>query len=133
MDGGGRILRSLSEALGLGSIAWNSPLLAPAGFPGYSPPPRFFPASGTQTQPCPARPTRPSTLIGFARRRGTSLLVFSLIGTSIAYGAIRGGGYAVFVEQYGTPADIVARTIGFPVAAVVITGESGLTESEILE
>src|SRR3954452_20825168 len=99
MDGGGRILRSLSEALGLGSIAWNRPLLAPAGFPGYLPSPRFVLASGTQTQPRPARPTRPSRFIDFARRRGTPLLVFSLIGTSIAYGTIRGGGYAVFVEQ----------------------------------
>ncbi|MBV9971184.1 MAG: FtsQ-type POTRA domain-containing protein, partial [Xanthobacteraceae bacterium] len=123
----------MSEAFGLGSIGWNRPLLAPAGFPGYSPRPRFVPAAGPQTQQRPVRPTRPSRLIDFARRRGTPLLVFSLIGTSIAYGAIRGGGYAVFVEQYGTPGDIIARNVGFPVSAVVITGENGLTEAEIFE
>jgi cell division protein FtsQ len=71
--------------------------------------------------------------VDFARRRGTALLVFSLIGTSISYGAVRGGGYAAFVEQYGTPADMVARNIGFAISAVTITGQSGLTESEVLE
>jgi cell division protein FtsQ len=71
--------------------------------------------------------------VDFARRRGTALLVFSLIGTSIGYGAVRGGGYAAFVEQYGTPANVVARNIGFAISAVTITGQSGLTESEVLE
>jgi cell division protein FtsQ len=71
--------------------------------------------------------------VDFARRRGTPLLVFSLIGTSIGYGAVRGGSYAAFVEQYGQPADIIARNTGFPIAAVTITGQSGLTEAEILD
>jgi cell division protein FtsQ len=134
MDGGGRILRSLSEAFGLGSIAWDRPLLAAAGFPAPSAPSAFFLSTGARTQPARVlRPFRPSRFVDFARRRGTALLVFSLIGTSIAYGGIRGGGYATFVEQYGTPADIIARNIGFPVSAVTITGQSGLTDSEVLE
>jgi cell division protein FtsQ len=134
MDGGGRILRSLSEAFGLGSIAWDRPLLAAAGFPAHSAPSGFFVSAGARTQPARLlRPFRHSRLVDFARRRGTALLVFSLIGTSIAYGGIRGGGYATFVEQYGTPADIIARNIGFPVSAVTITGQSGLTDSEVLE
>jgi cell division protein FtsQ len=134
MDGGGRILRSLSEAFGLSSIAWDRPLLAAAGFPGHSATSPFFRSAGAPTQPArTTRAFRKSWLLDFARRRGTPLLVFSLIGTSIAYGAIRGGGYAAFVEQYGTPGDIVARNIGFPVSAVAITGESGLTQSEVLE
>jgi cell division protein FtsQ len=56
-----------------------------------------------------------------------------LIGASIGYGAIRGGAYSAFVEQYGTPADIIARNVGFPVSTVTIIGQSGLTESEILD
>lgn len=140
MDGGGRILRSLSEALGLGSTAWDRPLLAAAGFPVGSATSPFFPPAVRQTQPTrPVRSFRHSRFVDFAgfvdfaRRRGTALLVTSLIGASIAYGGIRGGGYAAFVDEYGTPADIIARNIGFPVSAVTITGQSGLTDSEILE
>ena len=134
MDGGGRILRSLSEAFGLSSIAWNGPLFAAPGFSARSLQPPFSLSPGTRTQPARSGSAfRQSRILDFARRRGTPLLVFSLIGTSIAYGAIRGGGYAAFVEQYGTPADIIARNIGFPISAVAVTGESGLTQSEILE
>jgi cell division protein FtsQ len=134
MDGGGRILRSLSEALGLGSIAWNGPLLTAAGFPARSAASPFFPPAVRQMQPArPVRSFRHSRFADFARRRGTALLITSLIGASIAYGGIRGGGYADFVEEYGTPGDIIARNIGFPISAVTITGESGLTEAEVLE
>ena len=134
MDGGGRILRSLSEAFGLGSIAWNRPLLAGFGFTAQSAPSPFFLSASAPTQPArPARNFRESRFVDFARRRGTPLLVFSLIGTSIAYGTVRGGGYAAFVEQYGSPADIIARNIGFPISAVAISGESGLTQAEVLE
>jgi cell division protein FtsQ len=124
----------LSEAFGLGSIAWDRPLLAAAGFPAHSAPSAFFRSASAPTQPArTARSFRKSWFVDFARRRGTPLLVFSLIGTSIAYGAIRGGAYAAFIEQYGTPGDIVARNIGFPVSAVAITGESGLTQLEVLD
>jgi cell division protein FtsQ len=134
MDGGGRILRSLSEALRLGSIVAERPLLAAIGFPAQSLAFPFALPSRTPTQATlPARPSRHSNIVDFARRRGTALLVFSLIGTSIGYGAVRGGGYAAFVEQYGTPGDIISRNIGFPISSVTITGQSGLTESEVLE
>ncbi|MBV8848379.1 MAG: FtsQ-type POTRA domain-containing protein [Methylobacteriaceae bacterium] len=139
MDGGGRILRSLSEAIGLSSTAWDRPLLAGAGFPARAVPAPFFLPAGTRrqagrTQAARTSPaSRESRFVAFAKRRGTPLLIFSLIGTSIAYGAVRGGGYAAFVEQYGRPADIIARNIGFPIAAVAVSGESGLTPSEILD
>ena len=108
MDGGGRILRSLSEAFGLSSIGWDRPLLAGAGFAAHPATSAFFRSAGAPTQPARTnRAFRKSWLLDFARRRGTPLLVFSLIGTSIAYGAIRGGGYAAFVEQYGTPGDLI--------------------------
>ena len=135
MDGGGRILRSLSEALRLSSIATERPLLAAIGFPANCTASSFTLAPARRAQVLPRRDgqSRRGRFMDFARQRGTALLVFSLIGTSIGYGALRGGAYATFVEQYGTPADIVARNIGFPVSAVTITGQSGLTESEVLE
>jgi cell division protein FtsQ len=132
MDGGGRILRSLSEALRLDSIASERPLLAAIGFPAYSAASAFASPARPAAQPA-RRPSRPGRFVDFARRRGTALLVFSLIGTSIAYGAVRGGAYAALVEQYGTPADIIARNIGFPISAVTIAGQSGLTEAEVLD
>jgi cell division protein FtsQ len=131
MDGGGRILRSLSEALRLGLIASERPLLSAIGFPAYSTVSAFAP-SRPAAQPA-RRQARPGRFVDFAKRRGTALLIFSLIGTSIGYGTVRGGAYATFVEQYGAPGDIIARNIGFPISAVTITGQSGLTESEILE
>jgi cell division protein FtsQ len=134
MDGGGRILRSLSEALGLGSTAADRPFLAGVGFPALAIASPFASAPGVQLQPARSgRWLRQSRLVDFARRRGTALLVFSLIGASIAYGMVRGGAYAGFVEQYGAPADIIARNIGFPISAVSIAGQNGLTDSEVLE
>jgi cell division protein FtsQ len=134
MDGGGRFLRSLSEALRLDSIAPGRPLLAGIGLSAPSSISLFaLPARSPAQTALPPRRTRPSKVADFARRHGTALLVFSLIGTSIGYGALRGGGYAAFIEQYGTPADIIARNIGFPISAVAISGQSGLTESEVLE
>lgn len=132
MDGGGRFLRSLSEALGLSSIAAERPLLAGIGF--ASPSVAAYGYSGRQNLDAPRhRRSRESRFLDFARRRGTALLVCSLFGASIGYGLVRGGSYAAFVEQYGTPGDIVARNVGFPIAAVTITGQSGLTEAEILD
>jgi cell division protein FtsQ len=132
MDGGGRFLRSLSQALGLGSIALERPLLAGIGFAPPTTPVFTYPAR-RQVHTRRRRPSRESRLVDFARRRGTALLVCSLFGASISYGLVRGGSYAAFVEQYGAPSDIVARNVGFPIAAVAITGQSGLTEAEVLD
>jgi cell division protein FtsQ len=131
MDGGGRILRSLSEAFAsLGSMMPERRLPAligvPANYPGFASP-------RPQVQPVRSRHSGRARLLNFARERGTALLVFSLIGASIGYGALCGGAYASFVEQYGTPADIIARNLGFSISEVAITGQNGLTESEILE
>jgi cell division protein FtsQ len=134
MDSGGRILRSLSEAFGLGLLAVHRPLLATAGFP--APPaasPFTFSARAQLPASLPSRRSRHSKFVDFARRRGTALLVFALIGAPIGYGTLRGGAYAAFIEQYGTPADIIAKNIGFPISAVTITGQSGLTDAEVLE
>jgi cell division protein FtsQ len=132
MDGGGRFLRSLSEALRLDSIAPQRPLIA--AMPAFAGMPiSAFARRSPAQSAIPPRPSRHSKLVEFAKRRGTPLLVFSLIGVSIGYGMLRGGAYADFIEQYGTPADIIARNIGFPISAVAITGQNGLTEAEILE
>ncbi len=48
------------------------------------------------------------------------------------YGSIRGGQYQSFVSANGTPADIVAKALGFEIRDVTISGLKVLTPAEIL-
>ena len=48
------------------------------------------------------------------------------------YGALRGGQYEAFVAEYGSPGDLAARALGLGIAAITITGERELVESDIL-
>ena len=56
--------------------------------------------------------------------------VFSAAGT---LGAVRGGQYDALVESYGTPADIAARSLGFDIKSVAISGISQLRQAQVLE
>jgi cell division protein FtsQ len=47
-------------------------------------------------------------------------------------GLSENGGYADFVAREGRPWDIAARALGFEIAAVTITGQSRMTEHELL-
>ncbi|WP_244532367.1 cell division protein FtsQ/DivIB [Methylocapsa palsarum] len=49
-----------------------------------------------------------------------------------AYGAVRGGEYDAFIAENGAPADIAARVFGFGIEAVTITGQTELSEAEVL-
>lgn len=55
---------------------------------------------------------------------------FGLIGLA---GFIENGGYADLVAREGQPYDIAARLAGFPISAVTITGQSRLSERELLD
>jgi cell division protein FtsQ len=59
------------------------------------------------------------------------LIVLFLAGTAL-YGALRGGQYDDFVDNYGAPRDLVARAFGLGISAITITGERELVESQIL-
>ncbi len=125
MDGGGRLLRSLSEA-GIG---------AGTGTRSISP---FALLAGTaRPSSVPARSRRRTKRIAAeARRRplpglGT-VLVVALLGATGLFGAVRGGEYATFVAENGAPADLVAKALGFSIDAVTISGLKSLTPGEIL-
>jgi cell division protein FtsQ len=60
------------------------------------------------------------------------VLAAALFGSVGLLGATQNGQYAEFVRRNGTPRDLVARALGFPVHAVTITGLTELRESEIL-
>ena len=60
------------------------------------------------------------------------LLVMALLGGAAIVGAERGGEYEAFAAREGGVGDYVARTLGFGVAAVTISGQSQIGEREIL-
>jgi cell division protein FtsQ len=56
----------------------------------------------------------------------------SLLIAAAALGAVRGGKYKEFVAQQGAIGDFLARGLGFGVKAVKITGQSRLSEPDVL-
>lgn len=133
MDGGRRVLRSLKE-----SVAASLPL---ARFSSERVAALAAPAAQNLT--APVNPNRPSP-----RRRGPrpwlerltplgragvgSVATFLLFGAVGFAGLSENGGYAAFVAREGRPWDIAARALGFEIAAVTITGQSRMTEQELL-
>ena len=133
MDGGGRLLRSMSEAgahLGLPagglrphrqprSRSWPGPARNP-------PPPRQIPAAPSAVaaprRSAPCRAARSS-----APRWSSALMAVT---------GLRGGArrrpMAAYVATNGAPADIVAKALGFSIDAVTISGLKSLTPDEIL-
>ncbi len=58
---------------------------------------------------------------------GLTVALFATVGY---YGANQNGQYAQFVRDYGHPRDMVARTLGFGLGAVTITGQTELSEQQ---
>jgi cell division protein FtsQ len=59
-----------------------------------------------------------------------TLALFGLVG---AAGFVENGGYADLIAREGELYDIAARIAGFPISAVTITGQSRLSERELLD
>lgn len=126
MDGGGRILRSIGD-MGQG--------LFPDGRLRFVGP--FALLAGTAEKPTtpalrPRKPLRGTGRFILARRGVGSLLVVMLLSGAGLYGSVRGGEYEAFVSNYGAPADIVAKALGFAIKDVTISGLKELTPAEIL-
>lgn len=136
MDGGGRILRSLRESL--------SAPLAAAHFTAAQPSAAMAgaPVSG-------AAPAGPSVSPAYARRHAGSIPALEryaflgrpgmgLLGLVLLFGLVafvgmkQNGGYDALVAREGAPWDIAARTLGFEISAVTISGQARLTEKELL-
>lgn len=135
MDRGGRLLRSLG---GIGARL--APTLSPApSFAAAGPADPFaFPGA---LQAAPRLPRRRLSRrmavrhglerLVHARYLGSALVVALLAGAAL-FGAVKGGGYQDFIEVQGTIPDILAKTAGFDIKAVTITGTHELTDREIL-
>ncbi|HMF06758.1 MAG TPA: FtsQ-type POTRA domain-containing protein [Methylocella sp.] len=59
-------------------------------------------------------------------------LSVALLSATGVYGAIKGGHYAAFVARQGEPADVIAKSLGFSINAVTISGAHELKEQNIL-
>lgn len=136
MDGGGRLLRSLSgwTAALAGSHAGGAPLAVAAGIDPFA-----FPALPQTAPQLPRHRRRHRHPIGHGLERivasrlfGTALVV-GLLAAVGGYGAVRGGEYDAFCAAQGTLPDILAKALGFPIKAVTITGARELGEGEILK
>jgi cell division protein FtsQ len=60
-------------------------------------------------------------------------LLGGFFGAVAFYGVYKGGQYEDFVAVYGEPADIVARTLGFGIDQVTISGIVELDQTEVLQ
>ena len=122
MDGGRRVLRSLTEQLGSPfAFAFARPQLA----------------AGAVSRPLPrTRGPRRSRLerlrAAAVHPLATGALIFGFLGGAFAYAAVRGGAYENFIQTVGTPGDLLARAIGMGIDTVTISGISELKETEIL-
>ena len=66
------------------------------------------------------------------RGLGTGLALALLVAAA-GVGAVRGGQYQAFVQAEGGVGDFLARSFGFGVQAITMTGQSRLTPREVLE
>lgn len=126
MDGGGRLLRSLSEAAS-SVFAGARPRFAgmPAGFDGPAPYQPTVPRRRTAVQTSSWRNR-------MVRGGPGAVLLVALFATTGVYGVVRNGDYATFVQASGSPFDVVAKAAGFPLRAIAITGPKSLDPNEIL-
>lgn len=122
MDGGGRLLRSIEEA-DLGFLAEARPRF------GWLP--RLW-SRGAAPAAARSRAGRPHRPLRLPRRGLGLVLLAALFGGTGLYGSIRGGEYEAFVAEYGSPTDVVARALGFPIDAVSISGIAELSPDQIL-
>ncbi len=124
MDGGRRVLRSLTELLG-------SPLAFAFARPQFAAAPVSPPSPRARARR-PRRPVLARLRAAAVHPLATGALVFGFLGGAFAYSAVRGGAYENFIQTVGTPGDLIARALGMGVDTVTISGISELTEKEIL-
>lgn len=133
MDGGRRLLRSLREVCA--SLASARPLFAEA-FAGRAGVRAFSGDGPWPLGPLRRRAGRPPLGVRlrgiFSAHITQAVLVLLFLSATGLYGAMRGGQYGDFVAEYGTLGDLAARVFGLGIAAITITGEKELVESDIL-
>ena len=128
MDGGGRLLGSVS---GAGGVLLASEAAVPLRFPTFG----VFQRAERPTvvKPKPRARERARTPGVFTRAWVGMLLSAAVVAGAGLYGTALNGQYQRFVADNGTPLDIAARLFGFQIDAVRISGLHQLTQAEVLE
>ncbi len=136
MDGGRRILRSIK-----GAVVAALPLLPAHASASVHPSAAsvFYPFASSSMRSLKNRP------VGFVRRhierRWVTILArpgFGLLSVVALFSCVglmgwgQNGGYDTFIAKNGAPWDMAARALGFEIAAVTITGQSRVSEKELL-
>ena len=142
MDGGRRLLRSvngLEPALAAPRAYAGAPTAAAYAAAPRKPGPKTSAKTAYAREKLISRPRprpradRREKAFEFLRLPGLGLGLGVLFLSSVfLYGAKVGGEYDQFVRDNGTPRDMIARTLGFGVNAVTISGQIELTEAQIL-
>ena len=125
MDGGRRLLRSLTE------FGWTQNVPAIAGT-------RQLPVVQKPRPPLMVRPNErrmaQSTLATRLARPGAALVLAALVlGGAGVFGFFQSGRYAAFIAANGTIGDVIARSVGLGISAVVISSDNGMSDAEILK
>ena len=126
MDGARRVLRSVTEHFA-------APFAFALARPQFIGQPAH-PTAGRRTALRDrSRKTRFDRLHAIAvHPLATGALVFGVLAGAFAYAAVRGGAYDQFIQDVGTPGDLMARAVGLGVDTVTISGISELKEREVL-
>jgi cell division protein FtsQ len=126
MDGGRRLLRSVSEApAALVARPAGFVVLAFGGLPAAAP--------SIRRRHLQRRGLTPRVLRLLASHGAGLAFAALILVTTGLYGAARGGQLAEWTEAAGFAADAAARHLGFQLGDITIAGQSGLSESEILD
>ena len=128
MDGGGRLLGSVSGAGGYVLAGGDAASLRLPTFGVFQRAER-----PKVVAPRPRARERTKAHGFFARAWFGMLLSAAVIGSVGLYGACLNGQYQEFVAANGKPLDIAARIFGFQIDAVRISGLHQLTQAEVLE
>ncbi|MGJ0509911.1 MAG: cell division protein FtsQ/DivIB [Methylocystis sp.] len=101
--------------------------------------PASGPAAPAATSPAPAFARRGAgggsalERYAFLGRPGMGLLgLLAMFGAVAFAGMKQNGGYDALVAREGQPWDVVARAVGLDISAVTISGQSRMTEKELL-
>ena len=129
MDGGGRVVEPLTA--GFSGLAAGRP----DAYSGHGRSARR-PLFSLPRLPSFRRRRRSFVTVPLARRlprlTGTAL-VLAFFGATGFYGLVLGGQYDALRQEYGEPRDVVARTIGFGLEKITISGIAQLREREVLQ
>lgn len=127
MDGGRRLLRPVKEVF----TAFEPSLPAYVGISNDLTVARMRPA---MVAPARNRSQFAAFMMALVAARGlNTFLSLAFLATVGLYGCVLNGQYKTFTDTYGSLPDLVARTAGFRLKTVTISGIHDLTEKEIVD